>query len=59
MAITGDNDSYIWYVSDSNTDGCNTDDDTYLNALIRVYLIAAGFLIFTGFAGLAVLLLVL
>ena len=59
MAITGDNDSYIWSVSDSNTDGCNTDDDFYLNALIRVYLIAAGFLIFTGFAGLAVLYLVL
>ena len=35
------------------------DDDIYLNALIRVYLIAVGFLIFTGFAGLAVLYLVL
>jgi len=59
MAITGDNEYNIRDIPVS--DYCWSDDpDTfYLNALIRVYLIAAGFLIFTGFAGLAILYLVL
>ena len=59
MAITGDNDPYFWYVSCIDTDRCNTDDDTYLNAVVRFYLIVACLLGLIGVAGLAVLYLVL
>jgi len=59
MAITGDNEYNIHDIP--VPDYCWSDDpDTfYLNAVVRLYLIATGFLIFTGFAGLAVLYLVL
>jgi len=65
MAITGDNDSYFWYVSGVYTDRYMYYDDIDLNyddidldAVVRFYLIVAGIMVFIGIAGLAVLYLV-
>ena len=59
MAITGDNEYIVHDIPVSDYCWSDDHDPVDLDALIRVYLIAAGFLIFTGFAGLVVLLLVL
>ena len=59
MAITGDNDPYLWGVPVSNTDGCRGTDDIDLNAVVRFYLIVSCVLGLTGLAGLTVLFLVL
>ena len=59
MAITGDNEYNIRDIPVSDYCWSDDPDPFYLNALIRVYLIASCLLGLIGVAGLAVLYLVL
>lgn len=58
MAITGDNESYIWSVSGVDIDRYMYNDDIDLNAVVRFYLIVAWIMGLIGVALLAVLYLV-